>query len=400
MPVGYLVFVSVMAAAALAALIGPTRPRWVGVAGALLATAWNELPLIAFAFLTQASLQAVFSDGLLHRPWGWAPLAGAVGTQAVFLELLRRGWLARQAVGHALAHTFGGVPQVLSTRPAWRTLITPFPVRPWKVERSANLSYGPAGRRNRLDLYRHRSVPPAAPVLVYLHGGGYFSGGKHREGRALVYRFASQGWVCVSATYRLRPRAQFPDHLVDAKRVLAWVRHNALGLGVDPSRIVLVGSSAGGHLATLAALTQNDPTFQPGFEQADTSVAAAVGLYGYYGLYYGRNERERPSSSPLLHDASDAPPIFIAHGDRDGYVAVSGAQALARKLRAESRSPVVYAQLPGGQHGFDLFRSLRFDAVIAGIETFTTRVLDPNIVRGRTTRQSSGNPVHRRSAGR
>ena len=375
MPVGYSVFVSVMAVAALAALTGLDRPRWLGVAATMLAMAWNELPLLAFALLAQASLQAVFSDGLLERPWGWLPLAGAVGTQVMFLELLRRGWLAREAVGHALEQTFGGVHKVRGTRPAWRTLMTPFPLRPWKVERIANLSYGPAGRRNRLDVYRHRSVPPAVPVLVYLHGGGYFSGGKRREARALLYRFASQGWVCVSATYRLRPRAQFPDHLIDAKRVLAWVRENATSLGVDPSRIVLAGSSAGAHLTALVALTQNDPTFQPGFKARDTSVAAAVGLYGYYGLYYGRSRHERPSSSPLLQDASNAPPIFIAHGDRDGYVPVSGARALERKLRAESRSPVVYAQLPGGLHGFDLFRSLRFEAVLAGIEAFTARVV-------------------------
>lgn len=104
-------------------------------------------------------------------------------------------------------------------------------------------------------------------------------------------------------------------------------------------------------------------------------MTAAVCLHGYYGLYYGRDSRERSSSSPLLHDAAGAPPFFIAHGDRDTYVSVRSAQALMRKLRAESAAPVVYAQLPGGQHGFDLFRSPRFDAVIAGIETFTAHVV-------------------------
>jgi hypothetical protein len=84
---------------------------------------------------------------------------------------------------------------------------------------------------------------------------------------------------------------------------------------------------------------------------------------------------QQPSSSPLLHDAVDAAPFVIAHGDRDSYLPVSGAQALQRKLLTESSAPVVYAQLPGGQHGFDLFRSLRFDAVIAGIETFTAHIL-------------------------
>jgi acetyl esterase/lipase len=287
--------------------------------------------------------------------------------------MLRRGWRAREAVSYALTQTFGGTHEVRGTRPAWWTLLTPFPVKPRNVLRVPNLSYGPGGRRNRLDLYRHRSRPECAPVLVYLHGGGYFSGSKRWEARALVHRFAAQGWVCVSATYRLRPRVQFPEHLVDAKRVLAWVREHGADHGADPTMVVIAGSSAGAHMAALAAVSPNDPTFQPGFEHADTSVLAAVCLSGYYGLYYGRSPLERPSSSPLLHDATGAPPFFIAHGDRDSYVPVSGAQALQRKLLTESRSPVVYAQLPGGQHGFDMFRSLRFDAVIAAIETFTTR---------------------------
>jgi acetyl esterase/lipase len=212
-------------------------------------------------------------------------------------------------------------------------------------------------------------------VLVYLHGGGYFSGSKRREGRAMLHRLAEEGWVCVSATYRLRPQVQWPDHLVDAKRVLAWVRRHAGELGADPARLVMAGSSAGAHLTAVCALSANEAAWQPGFEDDDTSVAAAVCLYGWYGAYYGRSPEERPSSSPLHHDAAHAPPFFLAHGDRDGYTPVSGVRALHRKLLAESSAPVVYAELPGAQHGFDLFRSLRSDAVVAGVEEFAARVL-------------------------
>lgn len=375
MSVGFMTFLSVMVLFALAALLGPTRPRWVGVSGAVLATGWNELPLVALVLLVQSTLVAITADDLLGAPAGWGLLAVAVGTMVVFLELLRRGWRARAAVSQALGQTFGGTHDVRGTRSAWWTLLTPFPVRPWKVQRIGNLSYGPAGRRNRLDVYRRRSGVRGAPVLVYLHGGGYFSGSKRREARAMLHRFAAQGWVCISATYRLRPQVQFPDHLIDAKRVLAWVRDQGRDLGADPATIVMAGSSAGGHLTALAALTPNHPAFQPGFEHADTSVTAAVCLYGYYGIYYGRDPLERPSSSPLLHPATAAPPFLLAHGDRDSYVSVAGAQAMHRKLLTESSEPVVYAQLPGGQHGFDLFRSLRSEAVINGIEVFTTRVL-------------------------
>jgi acetyl esterase/lipase len=391
MQVGFVVFLSVLVLAALAALLGPTRPRWVGVSGAVLATGWNELPLVALALLAQSTWVAVTADDLLDAPAGWGLLAVAVGTMVIFVELLRRGWRARATVSQALAQTFGGTMRVGGTRATWRTLLSPFPIMPRKVQRLGNLSYGPAGRRNRLDVYRRRSGVHGAPVLVYLHGGGYFSGSKRREARAMLHRFAAKGWVCISASYRLRPQVQFPDHLFDAKRVLAWVREHGHELGADPTTLVMAGSSAGGHLTALAALTPNDPAFQPGFEDADTSVTAAVCLYAYYGVYYGRDPLERPSSSPLLHRATSAPPFFLAHGDRDSYVPVSGAQAMHRKLLTESSAPVVYAQLPGGQHAFDLFRSVRSEAVLAGIEEFTTRVLAPTPSR-RQARAASGAP--------
>ena len=91
--------------------------------------------------------------------------------------------------------------------------------------------------------------------------------------------------MCISATYRLG----FPEELIDVKKVIAWTRAHAREHRGDPDRIVLAGSSFGAQLATLAGFTINDPAFQPGFEEADTSVAAVVGLYGYYaGVASGR----------------------------------------------------------------------------------------------------------------
>ena len=100
------------------------------------------------------------------------------------------------------------------------------------------------------------------------------------------------GWVGFNIDYRLSPAATFPDHLVDVKRAIAWVREHAAEYGADPDFICLTGGSAGGHLCALAALTADDPAYQPGFEDADTSVAAAVPFYGVYdltdseGIYY------------------------------------------------------------------------------------------------------------------
>ena len=236
-------------------------------------------------------------------------------------------------------------------RPWLRILVAPWYFGRRDVERVADISYGDAGRQNLLDVYRPRSRSAGGPTLVYLHGGGFHSGRKNREGRALVYRLASQRWVCISANYRLSPAAAFPDYLVDVKKVIAWVREHGRDHGADPTVLFVAGSSAGAHLAAMSALTPNDPAFQPGFEAADTSVTAAIGLYGYYGPLAGDLGQQ---SSPLAHVRSDAPPFFVAHGDQDTFVPVEGALCLVERLRGSSTSAVVYVELPGGQHSFDL----------------------------------------------
>lgn len=88
------------------------------------------------------------------------------------------------------------------------------------VERIRNISYGPHGRANLLDLYRPRSPTPAKGVLVQLHGGGFFSGRKSKEARLLLERLAADGWLGLSVYYRLLPAA-FPDQVIDAKRIIA-----------------------------------------------------------------------------------------------------------------------------------------------------------------------------------
>ncbi|MGP3970592.1 alpha/beta hydrolase [Streptomyces sp. 6N223] len=98
-----------------------------------------------------------------------------------------------------------------------------------------------------------------------------------------------------------------------------------------------------------------------------------IGLGGYYGPCDGTD----PRTSPLAHVRPDAPPFFLAHGDRDTVVPVESARLLAERLRGVSTRPVVYAELPGGQRAFDLFHSLRFEAVVNAIEAFAARVLSP-----------------------
>jgi acetyl esterase/lipase len=373
MPVGYLVSVVVVALPTLLALV---PQRSLGNLSFRLGLLLNEVPIIGFYWLLIWT-SLTFAQGDVNAPGGWATVGLAALTTAGLAVLAWRELRARPALEQAMAEALGAdwrtaIDPDLAARlrrrlPLARILLLPLSRRRRDVERVAVIPYGDAGRRNLLDLYRHRAHPSGGPVLIHLHGGGYTQGRKNTQSLPLLYRRASQGWVCVSANYRLRPATQHPDHLIDLKKVIAWVRAHGHEYGADPALLFVSGSSAGGHLAALAALTPDDPAYQPGFEDVDTSVTAAIGLNGYYGGYYG----EGGASSPLAHVQPDAPPFFIAHGDHDTVVPVEVAGRFADTLGSVSTNPVVYAELPGAQHAFDLFGSLRFELVVDAIEAFT-----------------------------
>jgi len=119
----------------------------------------------------------------------------------------------------------------------------------------------------------------------------------------------------------------------------------------------------------MAALTPNHPAFQATGADVDTTVSAAICLYGYYG----RRTSGEPSS-PQDFITSDAPPFLVAHGDNDNQVDVTQADHFVERLRDTSTEPVVYFRLPGAQHSFDLLRSLRFGQVVDGIASFLGRL--------------------------
>ena len=366
--------VAPVALVTLAAVAPPRRPRPAASVGFWLGYLANEFPFLVLCWLVASTLLALGSE-TPGSPAGLAILALVVLTACGLALIMWRGLLAGPVVARALSRDLGlgggtdsSVGRAERRRLPVRAVLWPLPLGARGVQRIANVSYGPAGRRNRLDLYRHTSCPAGAPVLVHFHGGHFRMGGKSRESRALFYRLASHGWVCVSADYRLRRAGRFPASLIDAKRAIAWIHEHAPEYGGDPSLLVVAGSSAGAHLASMAALTANDPVFQPGFEHVDTTVSAAVCLYGYYG------DRELGGplpSSPRAYVRRDAPPFFVTHGDNDTLIPAASAESFVAALRGVSISPVVYAELPGAQHSFDLLHSVRFEHVIRGIEAFT-----------------------------
>ncbi|BDB43105.1 MULTISPECIES: alpha/beta hydrolase [Mycobacterium] len=251
------------------------------------------------------------------------------------------------------------------------------------VDKQNIVRYGPHGRANLADIWRRRDLPRdgKAPVLLQVPGGAWMIGWRRPQAYPLMEYLVSRGWVCVSMNYRVSPLHTWPDHIVDVKRALTWVKENIAKYGGDPNFVVISGGSAGGHLSSLAALTPNDPKFQPGFEESDTSVAAAVPFYGRYDWFSidepGRGEflevlarlvvKKKISThrdiyidaSPITYVRPDAPPFFVLHGADDSLIPVQEARDFVDELRAVSKSPVAYAELPNAQHAFDIFASPR-----------------------------------------
>jgi acetyl esterase/lipase len=334
----------------------------------------NEVPVLAILGLAASTLLA-WSQGDLDSTGGIVSLGVGLVVMAGLVVLAWRASGTRPALDRALDAGLGegwrdqidpGLAGGLRTDVPWLPgLLLPLRRRRGDVEHLRNLSYGEHGRHNTLDLYRHRSRPTGSPVLVHLHGGAFTSGRKDRESLPLIYRFASRGWLCLSANYRIGPEASFPDHLIDVKRILAWVQAHAEEYGGDPALVIVSGDSAGGHQALSAALTPNDPAYQPGFEDADTTVTAAIGLYGYYGQI-----SVRPESSPAAHLRADAPPILLVAADHDSSVPIAWTRAFADQVLSTSQGPVVYAELPGAQHTFDLVNSVRTRVAVDRIEAF------------------------------
>lgn len=257
----------------------------------------------------------------------------------------------------------------------------PGPHRRYAAQTS-DISYGPSPRDHLLDIWRRDDLAPGcrAPVLIQVPGGAWTLNGRRPQAYTLMSRMVQLGWICVSIDYSKSPRATFPAHLVDVKRAIAWVRENIADYGGDPDFIAITGGSAGGHLASLAALTPNDPTFQPGFEDADTTVQAVAPYYGVYDFTDFENmhplmlpfleqfvmkaryadEPERfTAASPVSYVRSDAPPFFVLHGEKDELVPSGQARAFCAALRAAGAATVAQAELGNAHHAFDITPTVR-----------------------------------------
>jgi len=371
MPFGYLLLVLFIGFAVLLQLIRVPRNPLLRVTSFWTSLVVNEQPHW-FGALLLASTALAFALGDIDGWPAWVLVFLALAELIGLLQILLRSFPARRAVREAISSLDpGALRSTVSRRNFAAAILLPFGFQRRKVRTVTDIPYGTAGRRNLLDLYLPRDGEVTGPTLIYLHGGGFKSGDKKREGRLALYHLAAKGWICISANYRLSPSNQFPDYPIDLKKVIAWAKSEGSDFGVDPDRVFLAGGSAGGHIAATAGLTVNDSRLQPGFEDVDTSVAGVIGIYGYFGgLEYGSLRPAGPlPSSPgdLIHPG--APPFLLLHGDRDTVVSIGNARSFADGLKTAG-VPVTLAELPGAQHTFDLLRSIRNENSIDAIQDF------------------------------
>jgi acetyl esterase/lipase len=391
------------------------------VVGVSFFSAWLTTELAEVHLVWQPIAVALFvAAGALHAWTGWVALGLTALSWIGLVHIVTVASHTRTVMDDAL-RDFPPLEAVTPVRSPWRRALLRNPRRAG-VERIKNLAYVDDGnRRHRLDLYRPKVAADAprtagAPVLLQIHGGGWIIGTKEQQGLPLMYQLAAHGWVCVAINYRLSPRATWPEHLVDCKQALAWIKEHIAEYGGDPSRVVVTGGSAGGHLTAMLGLTANDPRFQPGFEAVDTSVRGFVPVYGVYDFTdrHGIRGKRDPLrwilekrivkqlrdtnfevfdlASPMSHVREGVPPCFVIHGRLDNLVPIEEARHFVGLLRAASTAPVAFADLPGAHHAFDVFPSIRSVLMVDGVERFASWAVSDS-ARSVAARSAAGTPA-------
>ncbi len=356
---------------------------------------------------------ASIAAGLVRRDWKWttAGLLGAGMSTHYFYQIQRPSPDFDRVFGPDWRDR---VPTRL--RPSllpqgrWTMLLR----APRNVRREMDVVIGRSPTTGR-DLLANIWLPPKdvrvnGAAVIYVHGGGWFYGDKDDTQRPGFRHLAGQGYVVMDVAYTLWPESDIPHMTQEVKQAVLWLKRHADAYGVDPERITLLGASAGGHLALLAAYTPGHPTFQPPDDDGDASVQAVIAYYppvdframyhdlenvfgrmihdqrvtllanraaaalkkmGYIPQAYqvrddlnivrqmlGGTPCEIPDVyellSPINHVDPRDPPTLIFQGEDDFFRLTPSVNELQRRLK-RAGATIIYIKLPYTPHGFDLF---------------------------------------------
>jgi acetyl esterase/lipase len=232
--------------------------------------------------------------------------------------------------------------------------------------------------RQKLDLFlpKQRANEKPLPVVAFIHGGGWQKGDK-AGGARNVARFVQSGhYAGVSVGYRLSGEAKWPAQVHDCKAAIRWIRAHAKEFNLDPERIGVWGTSAGGHLVSLLGTSGGVKELEGdlGSHTAESSRVACVvnffgpenfmtmlppnahgNAFGAIGALFGgslsEKSAEAKAASPVTHITADDPPILTAHGTKDPLVPFAQAQELDAALK-KAGVPHLLMEMTGAGHGF------------------------------------------------
>jgi len=221
-----------------------------------------------------------------------------------------------------------------------------------------------------LDIFEPKGDTSPNPLIVITHGGAWEAGDKAAY-RSYGLDFAALGYTVASINYRLSGQAAFPAAIEDTRDAIAFLRKNAAKYKIDPDRLVMFGSSAGGHLAAFTGLAANTPKV-PYLKGVDgKTVKAIISIFGPHDLtldahrnhrvtrlFLGKTFKQAPDlyreASPINHVDKNDPPVLLIHGSLDAIVPSKNSDLLAEKLKSAG-VPVNYDKIEGWSHVMDFF---------------------------------------------
>ena len=242
-----------------------------------------------------------------------------------------------------------------------------------------DVEYASIGDRSLgLDLYVPKS-DSVDGIIVWIHGGAWRSGSKDK---VPVLGFVEKGWVIASVDYRLSGEARFPAQIHDIKAAIRFLRAKSDAYGLRTDNVIIIGSSAGGHLAALAGVTNGDKYLEGsvgGFRNESSDIQGIISLYGASNLTtiltqstpHGLSVRvpaldlfiggqpdvlveETRLASPVFHVDANDPPLLMIHGDQDPQMPINQSHELEGKYESVGAS-VIFVALHGAKHGGSMF---------------------------------------------
>lgn len=252
-------------------------------------------------------------------------------------------------------------------------LVDTEPEIPAEIEEIKDIEYKNVGGKSlQLDIYKPRNLAEPAPLLVFVHGGGW-KGGKRSDYLVYLVDFAKKGYITATVSYRLKNDSIYPACVQDVSDAMHFLFSNAAKYGYDPDRVAMIGGSAGGHLVLMTTYDFKEPAIPLDSVYLATrphKIKAVVDIYGPVDMtteyarthpliigFLGHQFSEKPElyweASPAKYLREGLPPTLIFQGTSDNLVPASQSDTLKARLDRFG-VPAEYYKLPLWPHAMDI----------------------------------------------